>query len=62
MQKLLFVNDVAERYRISKQTARKIMRSMAHSEWPKLCVTESVLSTYEKNQTVLPSNWKSKRK
>lgn len=62
MQKLLFVNDVAERYGVSKQTARKIMRSMIHSEWPKLNVTETALMKHEMERTSVPNTMKRVRR
>ena len=46
LEKLLFVDDIMERYHVSRETARDYMRRMEHMEKP-LCTTEAALAAWE---------------
>lgn len=60
MDKLLTVEDIAERYKCSVQTARKYMRQMYHMEKP-LMVTETAVAAWEREKTVCPAQAEQKR-
>lgn len=54
MEKLLFPDDIAERYHCTLPTARKYMRQMERLEAP-LAVTETALIEWETRRTVAPA-------
>lgn len=54
MDRLLFPDDIAERYHCSKVTARSYMKRMLHQEKP-LAVTEMAVVEWEASRTVAGS-------
>ena len=59
MERLLFVADIAERYRCSAPTARAYIRQMEHMEKP-LAVRESAVAMWEQERTRYPQMRKPK--
>jgi Ni/Co efflux regulator RcnB len=53
MDRLLTAEDLAERYRVTIQTARKYIRQMRHMENP-LRTWESAATAWEAGKTVTP--------
>lgn len=53
MDRLLTAEDLAERYRVTIQTARKYIRQMRHMENP-LRTWESAAAAWEAGKTVTP--------
>lgn len=59
--KLLSVRDIAERYQVKAETARRYMRQMVHMEAP-LMVTERALKAWEESRTFPPESYYRKGK
>ena len=57
MDRLLTAEDLAERYRVTIQTARKYIRQMRHMENP-LRTWESAAAAWEAGKTVTPGEAK----
>ena len=57
MDRLLTAEDLAERYKVTIQTARKYLRQMRHMENP-LRTWESAAAAWEAGKTVTPGEAK----